>query len=75
MIIFHKGYTSLGKTTDTRPNPALLKKSVKKSNITKTADEGSNNLESSVVEVEVEEKEEFWPAYMLADWSLERAGR
>ena len=56
-----------------------MKKSAKKSNITKTADEGSNNFESGVVEVEVEvaekEKEEFWPAYMLADWSLERAGR
>ena len=75
-FILYKGYTSLGKTTDTRPNPALLKKSVKFSNIEKTADKEKTIVESGLkVEEEKEEEEEFWPAYMLADWSLERAGR
>ena len=71
-FILYKGYTSLGKTTDTRPNPALLKKSVKFSNIDKTADKEKTIVENGL---KVEEEEEFWPAYMLADWSLERAGR
>ena len=68
----------MGKTTDTRPNPALLKKSVKFSNIDKTADKEKTIVENGLKveeEKEEEEEEEFWPAYMLADWSLERAGR
>jgi hypothetical protein len=53
-----QGYTSLGKTTDTRPNPALLNKRAEK------AGSGSDGCE-----------ETFWPAFMLSDWALERAGR
>ena len=35
-----------------------------------------SGTENEVVnEVEKEGVEEFWPAYMLADWTLERAGR
>lgn len=45
--LYDNGYTSLGKVSDTIPNPALRKK------------DGSG----------------FWPAYMLPDWSMERAGR
>mmetsp|Transcript_8842 Transcript_8842/g.33391 ORF Transcript_8842/g.33391 Transcript_8842/m.33391 type:complete len:238 (+) Transcript_8842:517-1230(+) len=46
--LYDKGYTSLGKKSDTQPNPALKKPG--------TADE-------------------YLPADMLSDWSLERAGR
>ena len=46
--LYDEGYTSLGKVSDTKPNPALKRS------------DGSGG---------------FWPAYMLADWSLERAGR
>lgn len=48
-VLYDKGYTSLGKISDTRPNPALRKSDC--------ADEL------------------YFPAYMLQDWSLERAGR
>lgn len=51
--LYDAGYTSLGKTIDTVPNPYLLKKGSSSSN----------------------EQEEYWPAYMLADGSYERAGR
>ena len=50
--LYDQGYTSLGKTTDTLPNPAL-KKLIK----------GDSHIQ------------EYWPAYMLSDWTLERAGR
>lgn len=53
-ILYDQGFTSLGKVTDTRPNPALLRKPM-------SAENG--------------ESLSYWPAYMLADWSLERAGR
>jgi len=46
--LYDVGYTSLGKKSDTWPNPALRKS-------------GSET--------------QYWPAYMLSDWSLERAGR
>ena len=88
---------SLGKTTDTRPNPALLKKCLapKSSPITNkksldtisstssTSIEELSTSTSSLNDVEGSEKgsergcveESFWPAFMLSDWSLERAGR
>lgn len=47
--LYDEGYTSLGKISDTRPNPALRR---------------SDSTE-----------EVYFPAYMLEDWSLERAGR
>ena len=51
--LYDQGYTSLGKQSDTRPNPALKRKIP-----------GANIDEVS-----------YWPAYMLSDWSMERAGR
>lgn len=52
--LYDKGYTSLGKTTDTHPNPYLRR---------------------NAVYGEEEEEHAYWPAYMLADWTKERAGR
>lgn len=51
--LYDRGYTSLGKRSDTSPNPALKRKEL-----------------SSVTGTDM-----YWPAYMLSDWSLERAGR
>ena len=59
--LYDQGYTSLGRVTDTRPNPALRRKHV------------SSNL--SLEDLENSNQVLYWPAYMLADWSLERAGR
>eukprot|EP01035_Chromulina_nebulosa_P018504 gene18504-24221_t len=53
--LYDEGYTSLGKRSDTQPNPYLRRKTI---NLT------TNSTESS-----------YWPAYMLVDWSKERAGR
>lgn len=52
--LYDQGFTSLGKVTDTLPNPALQRKPM-------------NVIEGEPLS--------YWPAYMLADWSLERAGR
>ncbi len=46
--LYDQGYTSLGKNTQTSPNPILLSRRT---------------------------NPRYWPAYMLSDWSLERAGR
>ena len=51
--LYDQGYTSMGKRSDTRPNPALKRKQL--------------SLLTG--------KDEYWPAYMLSDWNLERAGR
>lgn len=52
-VLYDQGYTSLGKRSDTRPNPALRKNSY----------------------LLGRDECEYYPAYMLADWDLERAGR
>jgi len=59
--LYDQGYTSLGKKSETMPNPALSRKyqSLRVQNNTDT----TINVKS------------YWPAYMLSDWTLERAGR
>jgi FAD synthetase len=57
--LYDLGYTSLGTVNDTRPCPALA--------VAGAMVGASNNCTMSVPK--------FWPAYMLRDWSQERAGR
>lgn len=56
--LYEQGYTSLGKKSQTFPNPALRRKYVDESGA-----------------LAVCEGDAYWPAYMLSDWRLERAGR
>lgn len=59
--LYDDGYTSLGKRSLTLPNPALLRKDL--CGISQHSPSPLNTLPR------------YWPAYMLSDWSLERAGR
>jgi len=59
--LYDQGYTSLGKVDDTRPNPALA---VGRKEKGEEAGRGKGFGGG-----------EYYPAYMLTDWSLERAGR
>jgi FAD synthetase len=54
-VLYDQGYTSLGTTRDTKPNPALAVAGVSPGSTTSVP--------------------RFWPAFMLQDWDLERAGR
>ena len=58
--LYDMGYTSLGTVKDTLPCPALLKK---------------KDCKNEEEEEEKEGNADYWPAYMLKDWSMERAGR
>ena len=60
--LYDHGYTSLGKKTDTRPNPALLIRA-------------TTSMSTCMADLEGEVDESYLPAYMLSDWTLERAGR
>ena len=66
--LYDRGYTSLGIVVgDTLPCPALLKeREGKEMTLTKTMGGGAGESGGG---------ESYWPAYMLKDWSLERAGR
>lgn len=64
--LYDQGYTSLGKKSQTFPNPALQRKNPVPS-IAKTVDDASVARTTTSAE--------YWPAYMLSDWTLERAGR
>jgi len=60
--LYDVGYTSLGKKSDTQPNPALRH--------SKADTDTSASLAGEVLD-----DGEYWPAYMLSDASQERAGR
>jgi len=68
--LYDEGYTSIGNVEDTFPCPAL-----KKVNATTTATTTSTSTTGGDGKDETNDKVEYWPAYMLKDWDLERAGR
>ena len=59
--LYRQGYTSLGTIHDTQPNPALL--------ISTNANDDDNNDTNGTRD------NKYHPAWMLTDYSLERAGR
>ncbi|CAM9394502.1 unnamed protein product [Pylaiella littoralis] len=62
--LYDMGYTSLeGNLDNTFPNPYLKKRAGSSATPLSEADSGDSD------------EEEYLPAYMLSDWSMERAGR
>jgi FAD synthetase len=59
-ILYDLGYTSLGNVLDTVPCPALRK-------VTSISENDTDHSDTRTCS--------YWPAYMLHDWTLERAGR
>jgi len=64
--LYDMGYTSLGKVALTKPNPALKRRCGSDSSNSGRDNVGLETLASDSM---------YWPAYMLNNWSLERAGR
>lgn len=58
-----------GNLDNTFPNPALKKRD------SPSHSSNGNSSGSEMSEDKVMEAEEYWPASMLSDWSMERAGR
>jgi FAD synthetase len=65
-VLYDRGYTSLGGTTDTRPNPALTRQPSNAGEVTNGSTNGSTNGTSTP---------KFRPAYELVDDYEERLGR
>lgn len=65
-VLYDRGYTSLGGTTDTHPNPVLARQPSSTGTSKKQAPNGSMNGTSTP---------KFRPAYELVDDYEERLGR
>eukprot|EP01038_Epipyxis_sp_PR26KG_P009445 gene9445-12726_t len=72
--LYDEGYTSLGKKSQTDPNPYLLRRnSFFESSFSNSNSNDDNNYDHKLINST--NHSNYWPAYMLSDWTQERAGR